>query len=281
MSLYIASLNSGSNGNCYYVGNEQEAVLVDAGLSCRETEKRMKRLGLDMSIVKGIFISHEHGDHIKGVEGLANKYSLPLYVTDKTFKNARLYMVGRFRRHFEAYEAVTVGGLSVLAFPKAHDAIDPHSFVISGNGVRVGVFTDIGAVCSHVIDNFSDCHAVFLEANYDEAMLEAGRYPHHLKNRIRGGEGHLSNMQALELFKAYRKPHLSHLLLSHLSADNNNPDLALQLFVEHAGNTHVTVASRYQESSVFHITADMPIPAATAYQPYREAPRQPVQTSLF
>lgn len=256
-------------------------MLVDAGLSCRETEKRMKRLGLDMSIVKGIFISHEHGDHIKGVEGLANKYSLPLYVTDKTFKNARLYMVGRFRRHFEAYEAVTVGGLSVLAFPKAHDAIDPHSFVISGNGVRVGVFTDIGAVCSHVIDNFSDCHAVFLEANYDEAMLEAGRYPHHLKNRIRGGEGHLSNMQALELFKAYRKPHLSHLLLSHLSADNNNPDLALQLFVEHAGNTHVTVASRYQESSVFHITADMPIPAATAYQPYREAPRQPVQTSLF
>ncbi len=281
MSLYIASLNSGSNGNCYYIGNEQEAVLVDAGISCRETEKRMRRLGLDMGKVKGLFISHEHGDHIKGVEGLANKYNLPLYVTDKTFKNARLYMVGRFRKHFEPYQPVSIGGLSVLAFPKAHDAIDPHSFVISGNGVRIGVFTDIGAVCSHVIDNFSDCHAVFLEANYDEAMLDVGRYPYHLKNRIRGGHGHLSNLQALELFRAYRKPHLSHLLLSHLSADNNDPQLALKMFAEHAGHTHVTVASRYQESSVYHITADAVQPVTAAYEPFRVAPRQPVQTSLF
>lgn len=279
MSLFITSLNSGSNGNCYYIGNDTEAVLVDAGLSCRETEKRMHRLDLSMDKVKALFISHEHGDHIRGVESIAAKHKLPVYITPHTFQKSRLRVADAQVFPFSAYAPVTIGGLSVTAFPKFHDACDPHSFVIAGNGVKIGVFTDIGATCSHVIDNFSECHAVFLEANYDEAMLQNGRYPYHLKNRIRGGHGHLSNAQALELFIAHRPVFLTHLLLSHLSKDNNDPDLALNMFAAHARNTHVVVASRYQESSVYHITAT----AQVAHKPsvYRKAPVKSVQISLF
>ena len=253
MSLFTASLNSGSNGNCYYIGNSSEAVLIDAGLTCRETEKRMKRLGLSMERVKAIFISHEHGDHIKGIESIVTKYNLPVYITPATLAHSRLRIPGQLIRSFSAYEPVLIGGLSVNAFPKLHDAADPHSFIISGNGVNIGVFTDIGAPCEHVTANFRKCHAAFLEANYDANMLAYGRYPQHLKNRISGGHGHLSNLQALELFISHSSVFMSHLYLSHLSQDNNKPELAAKLFESHAGKTKVIVASRHVETEVYKI----------------------------
>ena len=129
MSLFVASLNSGSNGNCYYVGNDQEAVLVDAGISCRETERRMRRLGLNLSNVKAIFISHEHGDHIRGVEVLSRRYQVPVYITEKTLAYTKVD--ASLVNHFGTHESITIGGLSVKAFPKFHDAVDPHSFTIS------------------------------------------------------------------------------------------------------------------------------------------------------
>ncbi|MCX2740864.1 MBL fold metallo-hydrolase [Pontibacter anaerobius] len=254
MQLSITSLNSGSNGNCYYIGNDREAVLVDAGISCRETEKRMKRLGLSMGKVKAIFVSHEHADHIRGLPVLARKYNLPVYITPGTLHNSRLDLSGVQVLHFQAHEAVQVGRISVLAFPKLHDARDPHSFVVSCQEVRIGVFTDIGAPCDQVIAHFQLCHAVFLEANYDEGMLEKGRYPYYLKNRIRGGHGHLSNRQALSLYTAYKPPFMSHVLLSHLSKDNNCPKLVEALFRLHADGAEVVVASRFEETPVYTIS---------------------------
>ncbi|MBN8700894.1 MAG: MBL fold metallo-hydrolase [Chitinophagales bacterium] len=252
MSLFIASLNSGSNGNCYYIGSSHDAVLIDVGISCRETEKRMKALGLNIKNVRAIFVSHEHGDHIKGVSTLANKYSLPVYITGKTaLQGPRL--IRHLSRSFIANETVQTGDLTIIPFRKQHDAADPHSFVIEGKGIRIGVFTDIGEVCSEVIRYFGTCHAAFLEANYDEKMLEQGRYPIHLKNRIRGGHGHLSNRQALELFLQHRSPQLSHLLLSHLSKENNSPERAMELFAPHANGTEILVASRYSPSAVYEI----------------------------
>jgi phosphoribosyl 1,2-cyclic phosphodiesterase len=253
MSLFISSINSGSNGNCYYIGNHREAVLVDAGISCRETERRMKRAGLNMLLVKAIFISHEHSDHIRGVEVLSRKYQLPVYITPPTLKQGRLKIPRDRVRNFEAYAEVQVGGLSITPFPKFHDAADPFSFIVKGNGVTIGVLTDIGAPCGHVIKNFSQCHAVFLETNYDEEMLEKGHYPHYLKKRIRSGHGHLSNTQALELFIRHRHDRLSHLLLSHLSKENNRPELVQELFLKHAGQTNIVVASRERESPVFRV----------------------------
>ncbi len=275
MSLFITSLNSGSNGNCYYVGTHTDAVLVDVGISCRETEKRMKQAGLSMKTVKAIFVSHEHGDHIKGVSTLANKYSLPVYITPLTAKNGPI-LIRHLSRPFTANEPVAVGELSVTPFTKQHDAHDPHSFIIRHKEITVGVFTDIGIVCNQLTHYFKQCHAAFLESNYDEDMLENGSYPIHLKNRIRGGQGHLSNRQALELFRAHRPPFMTHLLLSHLSKENNSPQLAEQLFLPHANGTSIIVASRYQATRLLTIEATTSKTDSTGKTYIR-----PVQLDLF
>jgi len=253
MSLFFTSLNSGSNGNCYYVGNDTEAILVDAGISCREIEKRMKRLGLLMERIKAVFVSHEHSDHIKGLEVLVKKYRLPVYITSATLRNGRLTFETELIKSFTAHEPLFIGGLAVTAFPKFHDASDPYSFIVSHKQTCVGVFTDIGTPCKHLIKYFKQCHAAFLEANYDEEMLEKGGYPIHLKNRIRGGKGHLSNRQALEVFVQHKPQFMSHLLLAHLSKNNNSPEVVQRLFQPHADKVKVIVASRYQESELFHI----------------------------
>lgn len=253
MSLYIASLNSGSNGNCYYVGNEKEAILVDAGISCRETEKRMKRLGLLMERVKAVVVSHEHSDHIRGIHSLVKKFRLPVYITTPTLQNGRLFLDKQYIKTFSGYNPFVIGDLVITAFPKLHDACDPYSFTISNGSVKVGVFTDIGYPCEHLIRHFSECNAAFLEANYDEEMLDKGNYPWHLKKRIRGGKGHLSNKQALDLFMKYRPPFMSHLLLSHLSQNNNCPQLVQDLFDSHCGNVKMVVAPRFEETPLFKI----------------------------
>ncbi|QNK62178.1 MBL fold metallo-hydrolase [Pedobacter sp. PAMC26386] len=251
--LFITSLNSGSNGNCYYVGNAQEAVLVDAGISCRETEKRMLRLGLTMGKVKAIFISHEHGDHIRGLTVLAKKYRIPVYITPGTIGNSRLELPEDLINSFSSHQVIQIGSLQVTCFPKIHDAAEPHSFMISSGDIKVGVFTDLGVVCEQLTTHFKQCDAAFLEANYDEELLHNGNYPYYLKKRISEGFGHLSNKQALELFTSSRPTNLTHLLLSHLSKDNNNPLLVENLFKEHAQNTMIIVASRDMETPIFTI----------------------------
>lgn len=253
MSLFLSSLNSGSNGNCYYVGNEQEAVLIDAGISCREIERRMDRLGLSMRKVKAVFISHEHTDHIRGVNTLAKKYKMPVFVTKDTLTKCRLQIHESPVFGFSTAEKVTIGDLEISAFSKAHDAIDPYSFVVEQKGVRVGVFTDIGTVCDQLISHFKACHAAVLEANYDVQMLENGRYPYFLKNRIRGGKGHLSNDQALELFRNHKSDSMSHLLLGHLSQQNNCPKLVSGMFQPFKEKVEVIIASRTHETPLFEV----------------------------
>ncbi|MCX2574440.1 MBL fold metallo-hydrolase [Pedobacter sandarakinus] len=276
MALYFTSINSGSNGNCYYVGNNTEAVLVDVGLTCKEVERRMERLGLSMNSIKAIFISHEHSDHIKGLAVLAKKYKLPVYISTATYKSSRLSIDESQIFNLSHTQKITIGNLEITAFSKFHDAADPYSFTIACCDVRVGVFTDIGAVCDRLISQFKTCHAAFLEANYDVEMLERGAYPYFLKRRITSGYGHLSNKQALELFLNHRPSYMSHLLLSHLSKDNNDPALVEQLFKNVAGKIHVEVASRHQESNVFYIEQ-------TAKDAYFFDPSlyQPAQLNLF
>lgn len=252
-SLFVTSLNSGSNGNCYYIGNDQEAVLIDAGISCREIEKRMARLGLSLHLVKAIFISHEHTDHIKGLCRLATKHQLNVYISKGTLSATGFTSLLTSISIFNSSLPIKIGTLVITPFVKYHDAADPYSFVIANGHVKVGVFTDIGRVCDRITHYFKQCHAVFLEANYDEDLLNNGRYPYFLKNRIRGGNGHLSNKQALDLFLSHRTDALRCLFLSHLSKDNNCPELVGRLFKEHAGDTEIIVASRYEESSVYEV----------------------------
>lgn len=252
--LQIASINSGSNGNCYYIGNADEAILVDAGISCRETEKRMLRMDLSLAKVKAIFISHEHTDHIRGLQVLAKKYQIPVYISARTYQNSKLEIPAHLLLHFSGEQQVSIGNLEIHTFPKIHDAADPYSFMVCQNALKIGVFTDLGDICANLNHYFSQCHAAFLETNYDTAMLSNGAYPYYLKQRISGGRGHLSNEQALELFHKKRSSQLSHLLLSHLSRDNNHPELVEKLFQPSAGLTKIVVASRDQESEVYTIT---------------------------
>lgn len=251
MSLFISSINSGSNANCYYIGNGREAVLIDAGLSCRETEKRMKQLGLSMDKVKAIFVSHEHTDHINGINSICKKYKLPVYITSPTLMQSSLYLEKDGIHHFEHNKPVIIGGLTITPFTKFHDAADPHSFIISNNEVNVGVITDIGHACKEVIKAFKKCDAVFLESNYCEDMLANGNYPYHLKKRISSDEGHLSNTQALELYVKHQTKRLQLLILSHLSQNNNKPSVVESLFAPHAGNVKIVIASRYAASEVY------------------------------
>lgn len=253
MSLFVSSLNTGSNGNCFYIGTEQEAVLIDAGLSLREVNKRMNRLNLDIQKIKAVFITHEHTDHTRGLASILKKYPVPVYITHSTLQNSGIYLEPHLIRSFTAYNPVQIGNLSVTAFPKWHDAADPHSFQVSFNNINVGIFTDIGAPCEHVVYHFSQCDAAFLEANYDDHMLDHGSYPYHLKRRIKGQQGHLSNAQALQLFLQSKSGRMTHLFLSHLSKNNNCPNLVRQLFEKSCGNTKIIVASRYEETPVYKI----------------------------
>ena len=253
MSLFVSSLNSGSNGNCYYVGNGEDHVLIDGGISCRETDKRLKRLGLSLKKIKAVFITHEHGDHIHGVSSISKKYKIPVYVTRGTLQNGRFELKEELIRTFKAYEPIAVGSLTITGFPKLHDASDPHSFIVEGNQVCIGIFTDIGSACEHVVRNFRQCHAAFLESNYDHDMLVRGSYPWQLKERIRGDYGHLSNDQARELVLEHKPTFMSHLFLSHLSQDNNSPRLVKELFEKIAGDTEIVIAGRRKETKLYHI----------------------------
>lgn len=278
MALSFTSINSGSNGNCYYLESGGDAVLIDAGISCREIERRMARLNLSLNNVRALFISHEHSDHIRGVEVLSRKYRLPVYITKPTLRSSRMQLDEELIREFSAHTPCQIGKLMVVPFPKFHDASDPYSFIIEAGNVRAGVFTDIGAVCNNLIRYFKLCHAVFLETNYDEEMLNNGPYPYHLKKRIKGGRGHLSNKQALHLFTAHKPDFMQHVLLSHLSKENNCPVLVKDLFNAHSGNTTITVASRDTEMPLLHISGDTL--SQNSIADFRRSLYQP-QLSLF
>jgi phosphoribosyl 1,2-cyclic phosphodiesterase len=289
MTLFAASLNSGSNGNCYYIGNGRESVLIDAGIPCRETERRMRRLGLSLTSVKAIFISHEHDDHIRGLEVLSRRYQLPVYISDATREQIRFPLEPHLTRPLDPTAPVTAGSLTVTPFPKTHDASDPCSFVVSSPTVRIGIFTDLGTVCERLVHHFRQCHAAFLETNYDEQLLEGGRYPYFLKNRIRGGSGHLSNRQAFELFVRHRPAFMSHLFPSHLSRDNNRPELVRALFEEEARGTKIVIASRDHETELYAIDGSYrgyagtgePVMAVRQHAPTIQKLPVTVQGSLF
>jgi phosphoribosyl 1,2-cyclic phosphodiesterase len=178
---------------------------------------------------------------------------------------------------FKAYEPIMIGALTIIPIPKFHDAVDPHSFIVSHSNINVGVFTDTGRHCEHLVKSFQRCHAAFLESNYDEVMLENGGYPQHLKDRIRKGFGHLSNNEALQLFLRHRPPFMSHLILSHLSANNNRVEIVDQLFSDVVAQTKIIIASRRKETALYQIDGEAS--PASLIRPVEV--KQKVQLSLF
>ena len=214
--LEICAIASGSNGNCYYIGNQKDAILIDAGISCRQLLLRMQLKDLHHEKIKAVFISHEHSDHIRGARVLAKKLNVPVYMTVKTWYSTYKNMQPPFPRFFIPGTKTEVGEFIVFPFLKNHDASEPCSFRIEYKGKSIGVFTDIGEPCQNVMEHLGKCKALFLETNYDEEMLAKGPYPYYLKQRVASAYGHLSNLQAFKLLEEFGGTQLKCVFLSHI-----------------------------------------------------------------
>lgn len=249
----ICALASGSNGNSYYIGNEHEAILIDAGIYYKKLAARLVEAGLNKSRIKAIFISHDHSDHIQGLKVSSEKLNVPGIFSKQTYFNSRVRWKPWNYTFFEPGVTYTIGKISVFPFLKKHDASEPCSFRIETNGKSIGVLTDIGETDENVISEFSKCDAVFLETNYDHDMLWKGSYPYHLKQRVSSGYGHLSNKQALELTVNHASPKLKTVFLSHISAANNTPELAMQTFNILKDKYDIRLTSRYGISDVVRL----------------------------
>ena len=253
--MNIASIASGSNGNCYYLGNDDDAILVDAGVSARQIVERMTRLGLSLSRLRGVFISHEHSDHVRGIDVFCRKHSVPVFMTEKTYVSYGRVINDTLLNFFSPGKPVKIGNICVTPFLKSHDAVEPCSFSVSSGKKNVAVMTDIGFECENVKIHIKNADAVFLESNYDDQMLKAGFYPAYLKKRIASDTGHLSNAQAAELAMKHASARLKHIFLSHLSANNNTPELALDTFRRFIAQRSdltldIMLTSREKESSL-------------------------------
>lgn len=251
--LEICAIASGSNGNCYYIGNQHSALLVDAGISTKQILLRMAERQLVPEKVKAVFITHEHSDHLRGARVLAKRLQVPVYITAKTFHKAYKNMRPDYPRFFSPDDTIEVDEFTVFPVPKNHDAAEPCSFRIQYKTQNIGVFTDIGESCDTVKQHFEKCDGVFLEANYDEEMLWNGYYPWHLKKRVASSLGHLSNNQAFELLQQHASETLECVFLSHISKDNNTPEKALNTMQPLAEKYDIAIAPRYEAGPVYRI----------------------------
>ncbi|MCD4793279.1 MAG: MBL fold metallo-hydrolase [Bacteroidales bacterium] len=246
----ICALASGSNGNCYYIGNENEAVLIDIGIYYKRLIERLDDAGLDKNKIKAIFISHEHTDHIQGARSTSNKLGIPVFYTKKTYHKSYNKNKAQNFSFFEPGTPYETGNIKIHSFSKQHDAIDPCSFRVEIGNKNIGIMTDIGEADETLQNEFSKCDAVFLESNYDEDMLQTGLYPYHLKQRVSSSKGHLSNMQAIELVEQFASPQLKIIFLSHISAVNNTRELALETFSHLKNKYEILLTSRQEISEV-------------------------------
>ncbi len=251
--LEICAIASGSNGNCYYIGNDNEAILVDAGISTKQILIRMHHCGLDPSKIKGLFITHEHSDHMRGARVLGKKLQIPVFLTSKTYNRAYKNMRPDYPRFFSTDEPVSIEGITVFPVGKKHDAAEPCSFRVELDGKSIGVFTDIGHACENVKSHIGLCHALFLESNYDEKMLWEGSYPYFLKKRVASELGHLSNDQTFELLDKFSNGNLQCVFLSHISRDNNTHEKALKTMQPLATRFEIKIASRHEASEVYQL----------------------------
>ena len=234
--MKFCSLYSGSSGNSIFIASDNTKVLIDAGLAGKKIDDALKHIGEESSSIDGIFITHEHIDHIKGVGVLSRKYDIPIYANDNTWavmeKN-----IGKIKEHniriMDRRSSITINDLEIKSFNIPHDAIAPVGYTVSSAGKNASVVTDFGVFTEEIRDNIIDSDIILLESNHDVNMLRMGPYPYKLKLRVLGENGHLSNEDCgsaiVSLLKNDKKKQI---VLGHLSGTNNHPDLAYQTVVD-------------------------------------------------
>jgi len=225
--MRFASLGSGSRGNATLVAAGATLVMVDCGFSCRETERRLARFGCSPDDLSALLVTHEHGDHIRGIGLLARKYGLPVWLTRGTRQVMRDDDVPTLF-YFDGHSTITLGDLQVHPFTVPHDAREPCQFTFDDGNCRFGMLTDTGRMTPHILECLDACDALLLECNHDADLLMGGPYSAALKQRVGGPLGHLSNAQAGEVLSQLDTSRLQHLVAAHLSDKNNRPELARQ-----------------------------------------------------
>lgn len=225
--MRFASLGSGSRGNATLVECGATCIMVDCGFSLKETMTRLTRLGKDAWSLTAIVLTHEHGDHVKGVGWLARRFDLPVWMTAGTLRVIKP-RVGPLPviKLFDPHQTFAIGEILIAPFPVPHDALEPSQFVFSDGDFRLGILTDTGRSTPHIETTLSGCHGLILECNHDHEMLWGGPYPQSLKVRIGGEQGHLDNTTAAKILDALDNTVLQHLVAAHLSDTNNTPALA-------------------------------------------------------
>lgn len=223
--MRIASLGSGSKGNGTLIDSGTTCLLIDLGFTLKETEKRLERLNISPLDIDAVLVTHEHADHINGVGPFARKYKRPVYLTPGTQRSSKLGVVPGIKS-INCHKPFRIGDIGVEPVPVPHDAREPCQYVLSAKGLKVGVLTDLGHITRFVIEQYRTCHALLLECNHDMQMLEVGPYPYALKQRVGGPHGHLNNLQAAGLLAEVDLDALKHLVISHISEQNNSPQLA-------------------------------------------------------
>lgn len=223
--MRFASLGSGSRGNATLVEQGHTCLLIDCGYSMKQVLQRLARLGKGIDDITAILVTHEHSDHIAGVEALSRKYGIPVWMTHGTWVQGRVEEVAELHT-FSSHEAFEIGDLAVQPFPVPHDAREPAQFVFGDGRCRLGMVTDLGTSTPHVEAQLSGCDALLLECNHEVDMLACGSYPPSVKRRVGGDHGHLNNHQAAELLAAIDTSRLQHIVAAHLSEKHNRPELA-------------------------------------------------------
>ncbi|MBI2438542.1 MAG: MBL fold metallo-hydrolase [Lentisphaerae bacterium] len=232
--MKVCVLASSSSGNCIFAGSATTRILIDGGLTLRETVRRLELIGETLGAIQGICLTHEHSDHTAGLANLQGTSGIPLYANagtieairqDETLRNLKWQV-------FTTGAAFSIGDLAITPFSVSHDAYEPVGFVVTADSVRLGIVTDIGVSTHLVQERLRSCQVLLIESNHDERLLTDAQRPWHLKQRIAGRQGHLSNRHAAELIGTIASADLKKVFLCHLSQDCNRPELALKLVRE-------------------------------------------------
>ena len=229
----VCVLASGSKGNAIYVSDGTTSILIDAGLSAIEIERRLLSRNLHPESLDAIVVSHEHSDHIQGAGPLSRRYQLPLYINEPTLAAAKAQL-GNIQEtvKFRPGASFSVGDLCLHPFSVSHDASESVGFTVEVGTTKIGIATDLGTATQLVSHHLKGCKLMILEANHDPKMLEEGPYPWHVKQRIQSRLGHLSNEASRDLLGEILHNGLRHVILGHISETNNTPEKALSIVGE-------------------------------------------------